>query len=513
MSLKKLTKRSLTSEMDRNVRQMMKLIEENGDSFAQKAEMYYQKRPELIALVEEFYRGYRSLAERYEHVTGELWKNIPSDCQSQPSCVSDNGSEPTSSWPSPSPRKMGRRISSTRAAGFDFFLGSGGNNYDSSCQKDGDGSSTLTDTDDEFDDASSINSYSGFFGNASDQGMNKRMVELEIDLREAKEKIFMYEQQEQEHGEDFGAKINAYQQELKNVNEKLRISEEEINKLKIEVEKYKSMESSMHLHDDICSRLDQGQPELDPYTTDINELSSSTEEDIQMKRENLDHKLLENELINAKGKVENYEMKISSLKFEASKSNESIEQLQEQLNLSHREASTWKTKFNNEKMENTKLQERISRLKTSISEREQEIKDLKALLSDTKQNSFFGKAKLKTEICKLLEQQSQMEERLKGEIEILNSEIRDLNMSFDSLMLERDNLNEEIDSLKEEMNSRVRELEDEIERQKIEILEGAEEKREAIRQLCFSLEHYRNGYNVLREDFLCHKKSSLCMRS
>ncbi|KAK9671909.1 hypothetical protein RND81_12G063300 [Saponaria officinalis] len=34
--------------------------------------MYYKKRPELMKLVEEFYRAYRALAERYNHATGEL---------------------------------------------------------------------------------------------------------------------------------------------------------------------------------------------------------------------------------------------------------------------------------------------------------------------------------------------------------------------------------------------------------------------------------------------------------
>ena len=34
--------------------------------------MYYKKRPELMKLVEEFYRAYRALAERYDHATGEL---------------------------------------------------------------------------------------------------------------------------------------------------------------------------------------------------------------------------------------------------------------------------------------------------------------------------------------------------------------------------------------------------------------------------------------------------------
>ncbi|RWW78094.1 hypothetical protein BHE74_00013709 [Ensete ventricosum] len=51
---------------------MIRLIEEDADSFAQRAEMYYKKRPELMKLVEEFYRAYRALAERYDHSTGAL---------------------------------------------------------------------------------------------------------------------------------------------------------------------------------------------------------------------------------------------------------------------------------------------------------------------------------------------------------------------------------------------------------------------------------------------------------
>ncbi|KAI3450206.1 hypothetical protein Pfo_006871 [Paulownia fortunei] len=81
MPSKKMMNRSLISEMEQLVKRMLKLIEEDADSFAKKAEMYYQTRPELISLVEDFYRMYQSLAERYDHVTGELGKNIPSDLQ------------------------------------------------------------------------------------------------------------------------------------------------------------------------------------------------------------------------------------------------------------------------------------------------------------------------------------------------------------------------------------------------------------------------------------------------
>ncbi|PON94954.1 Protein Networked (NET), actin-binding (NAB) domain containing protein [Trema orientale] len=60
------------TDMDSKVKQMIKLIEEDADSFARRAEMYYKKRPELMKLVEEFYRAYRALAERYNHATGVI---------------------------------------------------------------------------------------------------------------------------------------------------------------------------------------------------------------------------------------------------------------------------------------------------------------------------------------------------------------------------------------------------------------------------------------------------------
>ncbi|KAL8162729.1 hypothetical protein V2J09_014218 [Rumex salicifolius] len=60
------------TDTDGKVKAMIKIINEDADSFAKRAEMYYKKRPELMKLVEDFYRAYRALAERYDHATGEL---------------------------------------------------------------------------------------------------------------------------------------------------------------------------------------------------------------------------------------------------------------------------------------------------------------------------------------------------------------------------------------------------------------------------------------------------------
>lgn len=56
------------------MKKMIKVLEEDADSFARRAEMYYRRRPELMQLVEEFYRAYRALAERYNHATVVIHK-------------------------------------------------------------------------------------------------------------------------------------------------------------------------------------------------------------------------------------------------------------------------------------------------------------------------------------------------------------------------------------------------------------------------------------------------------
>ncbi|KAF0889345.1 hypothetical protein E2562_023648 [Oryza meyeriana var. granulata] len=60
------------TDMDSKIKRMIKIIDEDADSFARRAEMYYRRRPELMSLLEELYRAYRALAERHDHAAGEL---------------------------------------------------------------------------------------------------------------------------------------------------------------------------------------------------------------------------------------------------------------------------------------------------------------------------------------------------------------------------------------------------------------------------------------------------------
>ncbi|KAI3935734.1 hypothetical protein MKX01_032918 [Papaver californicum] len=60
------------TDMDAKVTVMIKLIKEDANYFSRRPKMYHKKRPELLKLVEESYRAFRALAERYDYATGAL---------------------------------------------------------------------------------------------------------------------------------------------------------------------------------------------------------------------------------------------------------------------------------------------------------------------------------------------------------------------------------------------------------------------------------------------------------
>jgi len=84
------------SELDDKTMQMLKLIDQDADSFAQRAEMYYKKRPVLVDLLGDLYRTHRSLAEQYDllkHGSGtrQTVFGLSSCTQSRSQASSTNG--------------------------------------------------------------------------------------------------------------------------------------------------------------------------------------------------------------------------------------------------------------------------------------------------------------------------------------------------------------------------------------------------------------------------------------
>lgn len=84
----------IPSELDEKTKSMLKLIEEDADSFAQRAEMYYKKRPELVNMVEDFYRAHRSLAERYDQLKLEAGTRLITTPTKSPFSVESPSQKP-----------------------------------------------------------------------------------------------------------------------------------------------------------------------------------------------------------------------------------------------------------------------------------------------------------------------------------------------------------------------------------------------------------------------------------
>ncbi|CAO2824790.1 unnamed protein product [Amaranthus hypochondriacus] len=527
-------------EMDGHYKHMLKLIEGDGDSLAKKADMYYQKRPELISRVEEFYRMYKSLAERYEHLTGEVRKNIPPDLQSQGSVGSDASADVMSFW-SPQESKISHRKTGPRAAGFDFFLGPKKSNVDQSAK--GDETPSISDSETEYSesDVSSMYSYPGTSVNTGEDELHAKPLESETEscdvekspLQLLENRNALLRKISSGNFDYVHPKIVDYEDELRIANEKIRLLEEEIANLKTELQKFTLSESSSN---SVLEDLD---------VESMLELDASRSQ----------HKIraLSEELRITKRRLEVLDKEVTQLRKENRDSSENIRKMQDLLRIAQKDAAIWKAKIESEKRQSGKLQERIARYKTSLADRENEVRDLKDVISDVNR-----KYQLHAEISRLTDEKTRLEEkhresevnyhlletqlgalerklneeneRLKEEIaekthrlEMLESDLDEYKLKYESLSIESDKLNVELslrnDRIaemekhlqqviveKEGTGKVVAELTEEVEKQKVFVLEVAEGKREVIRQLCFSLEHYRNEYQHLRQAFTDRKQ-------
>ncbi|XP_051122740.1 protein NETWORKED 4B-like [Andrographis paniculata] len=329
-------------------------------------------------------------------------------------------------------------------------------------------------------------------------------------------------------------KISSYAKEIEHFNEKLSFAEEEIAKLK-------------------------------------NELQNNATVTINMGS-------LENLLAAAKNQIKLHEAEIE-------------EENKRSLAL-HRQIVELEANLKSEKSHSMELQKIITMQSEDISNRVLEIQNLLSELQDVSATSAYDKWLLESSIAKLsesLEISETRSEDLEGKyyslldeikkheddriemekkheslqinlqeeinhmkreiskkndlVELLNKTKDDLKLKYDTLMAEKDTLYAELKSVNSERNDQINhyqrelcKLHSEIEQlcdekttacnkvaeleSKMDELEGkmgmqakemnmvAEEKREAIRQLCFSLDHFRTRYEEVRDAYLSRLQPS-----
>lgn len=358
------------------------------------------------------------------------------------------------------------------------------------------------------------------------------------------------------------------EEELKLSNLKLELSEEEIVNLKLQIEKsedqldnalveLKEKEEILKYEKGQVLELRQKTADLETHVPDCCYKIAKLVSQLESAEQQL--------------KISNVE--IARLKEELNSSSSGTRVLQDQLGLALENVAVLESQVDSDINQIQDLEDKVTRYKANETNHELEVQKLKAEMLDAQAQFSLEKDQLHSDIGRLSEENRQLEELkleellatqqmiLQDEInclkedfdqrihdvEAVNKEFDRHKQKYDMLMTEKNEANAKIHNLMAEASSReniianmereviqlrgqkaelisgsvatlnlvnelklkVNELEKEVTRQNAVISDRAEEKREAIRQLCFSIEHYRSGYKELLQAFAGHKRHAV----
>lgn len=272
-------------------------------------------------------------------------------------------------------------------------------------------------------------------------------------------------------------KLGQYEEELRTKSLKLQESEQEIEKLKSE-----KRESAENLR----AELEAARREIEAKDKDI---ENEKKRALEMQGQVLG---LESQLSDLRFNVGNVvdelhlskeclaaaDAEIAMLESDVSGLLEKQTFLEDQIKRSDAEKMEMKS---NE----VKLEAEINALKTGLASRDERIEAL---------NKDFDKHKLRYDML-MAESDGVCAEvdNLKAEMRTRDIQIKQMEEQLNQLVSESGNAKNTVEELRE----MVKELEKQAELQRNAISEGEQEKREAIRQLCYSLDHYKSGYRQL----------------
>ncbi|KAL6897908.1 hypothetical protein ACP4OV_006867 [Aristida adscensionis] len=607
-------------EMEKQVREMLGFIEEEeGELSAEKAEEYYNKRPLLTTHVKNFYRMYRALAEKYENVTGELRKNIPSSLQSHGSFgISESDSETQYSSPAPeldTQEKMPKEKQKHQPDCSDVSVGSGVSSDVS--KKGSEGSSSSSESDSELDEAKEEKG-SIFYA------LSQKIMELEDELHEARGKLIALEEKNMRCQPDFGAdsKVSEHEEKLQspdmepnNLPNDLEERDSALENLAEDSSEKEALEALVLEHKNeievlkgaMSSAAEQFEVELahrdleidkckhelvalsDRYLHDKSTLEAELTKLLGVvKGLEGDIATVSKEKLQLESRIKELEQEVHRLEYSASeivKLQEVLGNTQAELEKVTKEKEVLKERaieieelfrdFEVSGREVAKLPETIKNLEAQLEKALEEksilqyqIKDLEQVVSDSLEKHSQEQSSLSADLLKLSEVNASLEGKLSSveaelkqiyadkeeeslksdnQISVLNHDLANLQSKLEVLSSEKATVDDRLaniltdittrdEKMKQmdghlnqlqldhaklmaeakvahkslsELRARVSELEEEVEKQKLVISESAEGKREAIRQLCFSIEHYRSGYEQLRQLLHGHRRPAV----
>lgn len=476
-------------EMDQSVKRMLKLIEEDGETDG-------QRRPDLAANVEEFHQLYRSLAEHYDRVTKELCKSA-----SQGSGNSESGYDQDAALLTPD-------------------------------AKDGSESSSVSSSDSESEPF--VNNYLRSPLNINSKSLQQKISELETELSAMKDKLQTREtdlELEKEQVLELQRRI---------VELEIRVSDSDL--------KSKMLLEELEVAMDMLKGSDEEIEKLKKELIDRNSGGQQLQNQLELAREEI--AMFEAQLDSERRQVLELEERIARYIADVSDRDLEIEKLNVALHDVEEQFSQEKVQLQSDFLS---LSEKQVLLDMEFQEWVLKTKELEDKILASESEKMEMQRLHLAQVMALQDENNGLKVELdqrREHVEVLNKDFDRCKLKYDMLMAEKDGLNAKVDTLManvsarddqihqmerhlsqscqkheelinasqsaqklvDELNLRVAELQKEVDRQRVEISNGAEEKREAIRQLCFSLEHYRSGYQELRQAcqaFVGHRRNAV----
>lgn len=463
-------------------------------------------------------------------------------------------------------QKQGLQKSGPQPVNLDFSPSSGGVSSAASQKEGSESVSSSSSSDSETDSCiKSVIHYHGTVVNTDDEGTTQG--KLKEDLADTERQSQFVGEGENKSYDELLKKFIKNEEELRVSNLKLKLSEEEIIKLKNQNEKSEGQ------LDSVQKELTLNKDELEYKKGQVLELQKQKAE-LETHVPNLVEQL---EVANKHLKISNDE--VARLRKELGSSSDETRQLQDQLEVAQENVTKLEWQLDSGRKQICELEDRITWFKTNETNLEIEVQKLKDEMHDVQAQFSFEKDQLHSDIASLSEIKTQLTSTLEewesrshllanksrrceaenleqeelyakqqmamqGEIcslkeelhqrrhdvEAVNKEFDRHKQKFDMLMTEIDEANANMDreriqlraqeselisrsetrlNLVNELKLKVEELEKEVTRQNVVISDRDEEKREAIRQLCFSLDHYKSGYKEILQAFTGHRRHTV----
>ncbi|KAL3652300.1 hypothetical protein CASFOL_001981 [Castilleja foliolosa] len=449
--------------IDQSVKEMLQLIEHDTNSTVD-GNNNNPKQPELIAHIKEICHRHRMLADHYK-VTGELSKSANKTKNNDKNALD---SQLTPPFLTPMNNKLGKHD----AEDSDLSLSSGGGISDIT-PNEGSQSSFSSDTDSEAY-YTIPNERSGSF--SSNKTMEHEIIKMSAEILEYKKELNISNEKLMSAEEE----ISKFKNELQNNEAEIMSARNRIKLQEAEIEK--ENERSLNLQSKIVDLETELESEKRRYTVDL------SDRDRQIKK-------LNTEFQDASG---NFALEKWQLESTVSKLSDRLNELQVQFDLLAGENK--KCKYEKAEMEKKQEALRITweddimRVKNEISEKNELVSSLNKNLDGFKLKYDLLMAEKDGVIAKV--------QTFGAEISFRDDLIRRLELNQKEIHSENERLSQLCQSgnkLTCELESRIVELEKEAGMKAIVISDMAEGKREAIRQLCFSIDHFRCAYEEVRD--------------